>query len=91
MTTLLQLIPPASQCRVLNVRDHALNWHKDNGVQVAQGEFHLHKYYPGRHSLEMIRIQTKAIHSKQEKKVLEFLGCSREKPNKPGIRGQYSE
>ena len=89
MTTLLQLITPASPCRVLNVRDHALNWHKDNEVQVAQGDFHLHKYYPGRHSLEMIRIQNKAIHSKQEKKVLEFLGCSREKPNKPGICGQY--
>ena len=89
MTTLLQSITPASPCRVLNVRDHALNWHKDNEVQVAQGEFHLHKYYPGRHSLEMIRIQNKAIHSKQEKKVLEFLGCSREKPNKPGICGQY--
>ena len=76
---LLQLITPASPCRVLNVRDHALNWHKDNEVQVAQGDFHLHKYYPGRHSLEMIRIQSKAIHLKQDKKALEFLGCSREK------------
>ena len=68
MTTLLQLITPASPCRVLYMRDHALNWHNDNGVQVAQGDFHLHKYYPGRHSLKMIRLNNDAIPSKCKKR-----------------------
>ena len=40
---LLQLITPASPCRVLNVRDHALNWHNDNEVQVAQGDLRMDK------------------------------------------------